>query len=132
MDSRDSPCLVEEWWGVGFEEVAVEEEDVENEEDEVAGFLGSLDAVFWLVKEGFTEPIPTPFFSESWVEEFLRSSLVSCILDTPVAPVAPEILVVVPLKTGVLAPMEDEVLVEEVLPSCLEDDTLVPEPNLPG
>lgn len=45
---------------------------------------------------------------------------------------APEILVVVPFKTGVLVPTEDEVLVEEVLPSCLEDGTFVAEPNLPG
>lgn len=66
------------------------------------------------------------------MEGVLKSSLVSCIEDTPAAPVAPETLVGVPLKMGLPAPTEDDDLLKGVLPSCLENDALVPEPNLPG
>lgn len=66
------------------------------------------------------------------MEGVLRSSLVSCILGTPAAPVAPETLVGAPLKMGRPAPTEGDDLLKGILPSCLEDDVLDPEPNLPG
>ncbi len=131
MGSLESSCPLEEWWESEFEKVVEEEDDDEDVEDEVDGFLVSLNAGFWLVKDGLTDSVPSPFFSELWVEGFLWSSLVSCILDTPAAPVAPDTLVGVSLEADVPAPVEDEVLVTGVLLSCLEDN-LVPEPNLPG
>lgn len=115
---------------MGFEVVV--EKEVDEKEDEVDGILGSLVTVFLLVNEGLPASEPIPFLSESWVKESLRSSAVSCILDTPTAPVAPDILAVVPLKMGVPAPAEDDVLDVGVLPSGLEGDTPFPELSLIG
>lgn len=112
-----------------FEEEEAEEEE---DDDEVVGCLDPLRTVFLLVKEGISDPAPIPFFSGSRVEEVFRSSLVSCNVDTPAAPVAPETLAEVPLKMGRPAPTEDDVLLQGILPSCRGDETLDPEPNLPG
>lgn len=109
---------------MGFEVVV--DKEVDEKEDEVDGILGWLVTVFLLANEGLADSEPIPFLNESWVKESLRSSAVSCILDTPTAPVAPDSLVVVPLTMGVPAPAEDEVLVVGVLPSGLEGDTPFP------
>ncbi|TNN64468.1 hypothetical protein EYF80_025319 [Liparis tanakae] len=53
-------------------------------------------------------------------------------MDTPAAPVAPDTRVGVPFNMGLPSPIEDDVLAKEALPSCLGDEALVPEPNLPG
>lgn len=123
MGSLESLWPLEGWW-------ELKEVDAEDEED--VGFLLLLEAELLLVRAGLTEPTATPFFSKSWMEGVLGSSLVSCIKDTPAAPVAPETLVGPPRKFGLLAPTEEDVLVQGGLPSCLEDETLVPESNLFG
>lgn len=115
---------------MGF--AVVIEKEVDEKEDEVDGILVSLVAVFLLVNEGLAESGPISFLSTLCVEEFLRFSAVSRILDTPTAPVAPDILVEVPLTVGVPAPVEDDVRVTGVLPSGLEGDAAFPGLNLIG